>query len=80
MKSINVKDYGKYREGLTGGEIRYYVGELIGKDKAKRVFLDFLDLAVGQTNVTVDGKILYYRHDVKRGLDLLLKGKPIHSD
>jgi hypothetical protein len=47
---------------------------------AKEMWKDFSKWMVGQTCALWKGEMVFYDHDVKRFLDMKLKGKPTYFD
>ena len=80
MKDTEIYEYGTYRLGLTGSEVLDWIEMVAGKKQSKKVFSRFMKWMYGQTTALVDGKCLYYRHDVQRGLDFILHKKTTYFD
>ena len=78
---VDLAHFGDYRNGLTGDEIKKYIGLRANTAAVTRLYNKFVIIAgVNTMAVGPQGQGLMYRHDVERFTDKLLLGKSTYWD
>ena len=85
----DIRNYGKYRLGLTNKEVDDYllvrsmqhpVKKGIKATTLRQLKKQYSEIAGCNTCAVVDGIVLHYRHDVERFADCLFNRKPTYFD
>jgi hypothetical protein len=79
--TADIEQFGEYREGLTGAEIKEYLHKRAPRRKIAKLIKQFSNIAGINTGaVTSTGQSLMYRHDVLRFADKVLLNKDTYFD
>jgi hypothetical protein len=79
--TFEIENFGEYRLGLTGEEIKEYLHKRAPRRKIARLIKEFAEVAGVNTGATtIDGRMLMYREDVRRFADKLLLKKDTYFD
>jgi hypothetical protein len=79
---MNIQDFGHHELGLDGIELKKYIRYRTKNKYVGQTYRKLMSWFHGQTGA-IDmktGEFIYYYHDIERGLDFILKGKPTYFD
>jgi hypothetical protein len=77
----DIHHFGDYRQGLTGDEIKKFIGLRANTTAIARLYKKFVNIAGCNTMaIGPNGEGLMYRHDVERFIGKLLFGTETYWD